>query len=70
MHSKKAVPSSSDTIPPSSGSSPVYAVVTRGCGPRGKQKAVEYPRIFNYEKNAVARQLRDEGMKELAERAN
>ena len=51
MHSKKALLSSSDTIPPSFVSSPVYSVVTRG--QRGKQKAVEYPRIFNYQKNAV-----------------
>ena len=62
MHSKKAVPSSSDTIPPSSGSSLDYAVVTRGRGPREKQKSVEYPRVFDYEKNAVARQLGSEGI--------
>ena len=51
-------------------SSPVYAVVSRGRGQRGKRKAPEFPRVFEYEKNAVVRQLRDEGKKELAERAN
>ena len=63
MHSIR-IPPPSESLPPSSVSSPI---VTRSR--KGKQKAREYPRIFDYDKNPEAKRLRDEGIKEQAEKA-
>ena len=44
---------------------PVIAVRSR---PKGKRPAKVYPQVFDYETNAEARRLRDEGIAELAEK--